>query len=153
MSTKAWAVTIQQGPGCGQVMALPTCQRLWSGLGFPSGTDDQEYACRCRRCKRHRFDPWVRKMPWRRNGHPPQYSCLENPMDRGAWGATVHGPTRSWTRQNDWAHTCMTCYAPAARQSMKQDQHSLNQHAASRDNRLASIEMIHGTPLPHTRFS
>ena len=29
--------------------------------------------------------------------HPLQYSCLENPMDRGAWGATVHGATKSWT--------------------------------------------------------
>ena len=27
-----------------------------------------------------------------------QYSCLENPMDRGTWWATVHGVTRSWTR-------------------------------------------------------
>ena len=27
-----------------------------------------------------------------------QYSCLENPMDRGTWRATVHGVTRSWTR-------------------------------------------------------
>ena len=29
------------------------------------------------------------------NGNPLQYSCLENPMDRGAWGATVHGVTKS----------------------------------------------------------
>ena len=29
-----------------------------------------------------------------RNGNPLQYSCLENPMDRGAWGVTVHGVTR-----------------------------------------------------------
>ena len=29
------------------------------------------------------------------NGHPPQYSCLENPRDRGAWWATVHGVTKS----------------------------------------------------------
>ena len=28
------------------------------------------------------------------NGNPLQYSCLENPMDRGAWGATVHGVAR-----------------------------------------------------------
>jgi len=28
------------------------------------------------------------------NGNPPFYSCLENPMDRGAWWATVHGVTR-----------------------------------------------------------
>ena len=32
------------------------------------------------------------------NGNPLQYSCLENPMDRGAWWAKVHGITKSWTR-------------------------------------------------------
>ena len=32
------------------------------------------------------------------HGNPLQYSCLENPMDRGAWRATVHGVTKSWTR-------------------------------------------------------
>ena len=31
------------------------------------------------------------------NGNPLQYSCLENPMDRGAWRAAVHGVTKSWT--------------------------------------------------------
>ena len=40
--------------------------------------------------RRDSFDPWVTEMPWRRNGNPLQYSCLENPMDRGAWQATVH---------------------------------------------------------------
>ena len=32
------------------------------------------------------------------NGTPLQYSCLENPMDGGAWWATVHGVTKSWTQ-------------------------------------------------------
>ena len=32
-------------------------------------------------------------------GNPLQYSCLENPMDRGAWQATVHGVAKSWIRQ------------------------------------------------------
>ena len=31
------------------------------------------------------------------HGKPLQYSCLENPMDRGAWWATVHGVAKSWT--------------------------------------------------------
>ena len=31
------------------------------------------------------------------NGNPLQYSCLENPIDRGAWRATAHGVTKSWT--------------------------------------------------------
>ena len=34
------------------------------------------------------FNPWIGKIP---NGNPLQYSCLGNLMDRGAWGATVHG--------------------------------------------------------------
>ena len=35
---------------------------------------------------------------WRRASSPLQYSCLENPMDRGAWRATAHVVTKSWTR-------------------------------------------------------
>ena len=38
------------------------------------------------------------------NGNPLQYSCLENPMDRGAWWATVHGLAKSWT-QLKWLST------------------------------------------------
>jgi len=58
-----------------------------TGRGGGSG---EESTCRCRRCKRHGFHPWVGKIPWRRNGNPLQYTCLENPMDRGAWRATAH---------------------------------------------------------------
>ena len=36
------------------------------------------------------------------NGTPLQYSCLENPMDGGAWSATVHGVAKSWTRRSDF---------------------------------------------------
>ena len=39
------------------------------------------------------------------NGNPLQYSCLENPMDRGAWQATVHGVAKSQTRLSDFAFT------------------------------------------------
>ena len=37
------------------------------------------------------------------NGNPLQYSCLENPMDRGAWWATVHGVAKSRTRLSDFS--------------------------------------------------
>ena len=40
------------------------------------------------------------------HGNPLQYSCLENDMDRGAWRATVHRVTKSWTLLSDLAHTC-----------------------------------------------
>ena len=39
------------------------------------------------------------------NGNPLQYSCLENPMDREAWQATVHGVAKSWTRLSDFTHS------------------------------------------------
>ena len=35
------------------------------------------------------------------NGNPARYSCLGNPTDRGAWRATAHGVTKSWTRLSD----------------------------------------------------
>ena len=44
------------------------------------------------------FDPWVGKTPGGEDGYPLQYSCLGNPMDRGAWQATAHGVTESQTR-------------------------------------------------------
>ena len=39
------------------------------------------------------------------NGNPLQYSCLENPMDGGAWWAAVPGVTKSWTRLSDFTFT------------------------------------------------
>ena len=42
------------------------------------------------RRKRHGFDPGVGKIPGGGPGRPVQYSCLDNPMDRGAWRAVVH---------------------------------------------------------------
>ena len=44
---------------------------------------------------RDRFDPWVRNIPGEGHGNPLQYSCLENPMDRGAWRAAVQRVAKS----------------------------------------------------------
>ena len=41
--------------------------------------------------------PELGRTPGRGHGNPLQYSCLEKPIDRGAWRAIVHGVTRSWT--------------------------------------------------------
>ena len=41
--------------------------------------------------------PWLGRSPGGGNGNPLQYSCFENPMDRGTWWATVHGVAKSWT--------------------------------------------------------
>ena len=42
--------------------------------------------------------PGSGKSPGEGNGYPLQYSCLGDPMDRGAWQATVHGVAKSWTQ-------------------------------------------------------
>ena len=42
--------------------------------------------------------PGLERSPGEGNGSPLQYSCLENPMDRGVWWATVHGVAKSWTQ-------------------------------------------------------
>ena len=65
--------------------------------GFMGGASDKEPACQCRRCKRWGFDPWVGKIPWMR-AWLIQYSCLENPMDRGPWWAMVHRVAKTGTR-------------------------------------------------------
>ena len=54
--------------------------------------------------QRHGFNPWVRKMPWRRNGNLLSYSCLRTPLHREAWRATVHGITKRWTRLRQAEH-------------------------------------------------
>ena len=41
--------------------------------------------------------PGSGRSPGKENGNLLQYFCLENPMDRGAWRATVHGVTKNWT--------------------------------------------------------
>ena len=43
------------------------------------------------------------RSPGEGNGNPLQYSCQENPMDRGAWGATVHRVAKSRTRLSDFS--------------------------------------------------
>ena len=53
--------------------------------------------------------PGSGRSPGERNGNPLQYSCLDNPMDRGAWQATVHGVAKSWTQLSDFTHLPMVC--------------------------------------------
>ena len=53
-------------------MGLQKVRHNWAtfiSMGFPGGAGGKEPTCQCRRRKRHRFDPWVRKIPWRRAWH------------------------------------------------------------------------------------
>ena len=51
-------------------------------------------------CRRPGIDPWVGKIPWRRNIYPLQYSGLENSMD-----GIVHGFPKSWTQLSEFHFT------------------------------------------------
>ena len=60
-------------------------------LGFPSGSVGKKSACNTGDAG---LIPGLGRSPGGGNGNPPQYSCLENPMDRGAWQVIVHGVAR-----------------------------------------------------------
>ena len=61
-------------------------------MSFPGGSDGKESACDAGYVVL--IPEWGRS-PGEGNGNPLQYSCLENPMDEGAWWATVHGVAQS----------------------------------------------------------
>ena len=77
--------------------------------GLPRWPNGEESACQCRSCRRYRFHPLVWKIPWRRKWQPTSYSCLGNPMDKGAWWATVLRASKSWTRMSNWAQWIPRC--------------------------------------------
>ena len=62
---------------------------------FPGGSDGKESACNA---GDGGLIPGLGRSPGECNGNPLQYSCLETPMDRGAWWAAVPGVAQSWTR-------------------------------------------------------
>ena len=57
----------------------------------------KNHTCQCRKHE-IRGPSWVGMIPRKGNGNPLQYSCLGNPMDRGAWQTVVHRITQSRTR-------------------------------------------------------
>ena len=69
----------------------------YTNPSFPGGASGKESACQCRRGKISMFDPCVGWSAGVGNGNPLQYSCLENPTDRGSWWASVLGCLLSLT--------------------------------------------------------
>ena len=63
-------------------------------VGLPWWLSGKESACQCKRC---RFDPWVRKIPWRRKWQPIPVFLPGKSMDKGAWWTTVHGAEKNQT--------------------------------------------------------
>ena len=81
-----------QDAQCGLVSPFPP-------LGFPGGSDGKASAWNA---GDPGSIPGSGRSPGEGNGNPLQYSCLENPTDRGAWWATIHGVAKSQTRLSDF---------------------------------------------------
>ena len=74
-------------------------------MGFPSGS-----AVKTLPAMQEMQEIWLLSLGWKDslrggNGHPFQYCCLENTMDRGAWRVTVQRVIKGWTQLGNWAHT------------------------------------------------
>ena len=67
-------------------------------IGLPWWLSGKESACNAGDAS---LNPGLGRSPGEGNGNPLQYSHLGNPLDRGAWLATVHGNAKSWTRLSD----------------------------------------------------
>ena len=75
-------------------MTLPQtfASQFYTQVGFLDDSDGKQLACNARDLG---STPGSGRSPGEGKGYPLQYSCLENPRDRGAWQATVHGVTKS----------------------------------------------------------
>ena len=65
--------------------------------GFPGSSDCTDPACNAGDTGNVGLIPGSGRFPGEKKEYPPQYSCLENSMDKGVWQATVHRVTKSWT--------------------------------------------------------
>ena len=87
MVTKNWTI-------------ISDCNSPRKGEGLPGGSAVKESAFNAGASGDSGSIPGSGRSPGGGHGNPLQYSCLENPMDRGAWWAIVHRVTKSQTRLN-----------------------------------------------------
>ena len=74
---------------------------IYNIRGFPGGTVVKNQPANAGDLRALASVPGLGRCPGEGNGNPLQYSCLENPMDIGAWWATAHGVAKSQTQLSD----------------------------------------------------
>ena len=78
-------------------------------VGLPRWSGGEESICQCRGCRRHGFDPWVGKIPWRREWHPtPGFLPGESHGQRSLAGDSPWGRKESDTTERLSPHACTT---------------------------------------------
>ena len=116
------ALSVNQGCHCHWWFAIPQrwASEPWGKSGRKQRISDIWRTCRVDQTVKNLpeiwetgFDPWAGKTPREGHGTPLQYSCLEHPMDRGAWRATVHGVAKSWTWPSDGHYNASSCQTAA----------------------------------------
>ena len=87
------------------ILYMFQCHSPKSSHPLPGGSEDKASACNAGDLG---SIPGLGRSPGEGIGNPLQYSCLENPMDRGAWWATVHGVAKSRTWLSNFTHITHT---------------------------------------------
>ena len=88
---------------------LAAAAAAYISLGLPIWLSGKESACQCRQSRRRGFDPWVRKIPWKRSWQPtPVFLLWKSHGQRSLVGYSQWGPKESNTIQQLSMHTCIS---------------------------------------------
>ena len=84
---------------------ISTIKPFWGISQVTQWLKKKKITCQCRRHKRCRFNPWVRKMPWSRKWQPTPIFFPGKFHGHRAWWATIHGIANIWTQLSTCTHT------------------------------------------------
>ena len=98
--------------GLCEIPSLLPFVNILINVDFPGGTSGKEPPANAGDMRDTVSIPGSGRSPGGEKGNPLRYSCLENPMDRGAWRATVHGGAKSQTWLSTHTHTLVNVVRP-----------------------------------------
>ena len=96
-----WSCSVVSDPQRPHGLQPPRLLRPWEFAGKSTGVGchcDKEPTCQCRRCKRCRFDPWVKKIPWRKAQQPTPVFLPEESHGQRSLAGYSPWVAKSWTR-------------------------------------------------------
>ena len=112
-------------------------------MDFPGDSDGKQFACPCRRSG---FDPWIKKIIWRRAGQSTPVFLSRESQDREAWWATVHRVAPSWIRLKQLHRTAQPKFSISLWPLFGYDNTSVSQYPETRQ--LWEQEQETGTKEP-----